>query len=253
MTPEQLEHAAEECTKALEEFSLFIKKDGRSKDALGFLKEIIALAKSTIPSGQVAEDERKIMRYLEQPKMALDGEMGPLHRLATQAQSADAYRGMWIEAERGRNALLAERDALRRERDDYRQKMMEEGGKFLKEMQRADLLQDKADRLSAAGQVLSEHVDKVGERPSPCGHDLCEGVCTKYGPSPEHADAATAEFLASGPRVVAKAPEWTMRDEFARAALQGILANHTTQELPDVCAKAAYIAADAMMAERAKT
>jgi DNA repair ATPase RecN len=49
--------------------------------------------------------------------------------------------------------VLHDKDAeiarLTKERDEYRTKMLSEGGKFLKEMQRADLLKDEVAALSA--------------------------------------------------------------------------------------------------------
>lgn len=91
---------------------------------------------------------------------------------------------------------------------------------------------EKAARRSAAGQVLSEHGGRAAES------------------SPEHADAATAEFLASVPRVVAKAPGWTMRDELANAAMQGLLTSANRHGMYQDTAERAYHMADAMLAAR---
>jgi hypothetical protein len=70
--------------------------------------------------------------------------------------------------ERHLEALLQAKDAeiarLSKERDEYRTKMLSEGGKFLKEMQRADLLKDEVAALRAELERLTQDRDEWQRR-----------------------------------------------------------------------------------------
>jgi BMFP domain-containing protein YqiC len=92
-------------------------------------------------------------------------------------------------------------------------------------LERVKELEARCARLSAAGQVLSEHVNK--EPP-----------------------ITVAEWKAmSDDRSVAALvpPGWTARDEFARAAMQGMVARIPVSEDPALIAAVAYHMADAML------
>jgi len=173
-----------------------------SKEALGLLKEIVAIAMSAIPSGQVAEDEAVVRKALRHDDGCLiRGESDEctckaadaIAALAAQAQSA-ATLGAQLDGANERARLLL--DAKNHWAD------------------RARAAEKRCAALSAAGQVLSDHVDK--------------------------------------------APEWTMRDEFAKAAMQAIIIACRSEldqgmlKYSDVVRRA-YGLADAMMTAREET
>lgn len=201
------------------------------------LEALCTIAKSAIPSGQVAEDRRMLM-FAIQPWT--EGEhkarlAEAIHRLSAQAQSADNYRGMWQDAERGRMALLAERDALKAKVDDLEEAINGAGGWRYALAVESRLLaeeRERCTRLSTAGQVLSEHVDK---EQCPCLTNSPMGI---EHPCPEH-----------------DAPGWTMRDEFAKAAMHTVVIACKGEiaegilRFADV-ARRAYRMADAMVQER---
>jgi hypothetical protein len=222
MTPEQFEHKAEECTKALEEFALFTKKDNRSKEALGHLNEILALARAAIPRGQVAEDAELVRAVMGVKEFRpMQPEADALTRLAAQAQSAHEWFGRWAQVE-------------------------------------ADVAKARAHvaRLSAAGQVLSEHMDKA--MPSMEGRavlaerraDRAERALRLAG-FEDHGGEDWAPPVGDHRHQV---QEWTMRDEFAKAAMQALYTSPARQYLEDDTAQRAYRMADAMLKTReAKT
>lgn len=243
MTPEQFDHAAEECTKAMEEFALFAKKDSRSKDALGYLKEIIALAKAAIPSGQVAEDVALVKRMTtEWVDYRSTGAHAAIDRLAAQAQSAHEWFAKWEQAETlvaglrkdlaGLDAkwmrAIGDRDRLAAELAELRDMHSQMCRASAEHQRRADEAEARCARLSAAGQVLSAHVDN---EQCPCLKDSPLGT---ERPCPEH-DAG-----------------WTIRDEFAKAAMQGLLANPSRDGLVSEFARDSVLFADAVLAELQK-
>jgi hypothetical protein len=150
-------------------------------------------------------------------------------------EAADALADV-ISGEVGRLDLVSRINELKRQRDEYRENMLKEGGKFLAEMQRADQLQDRVTRLSAAGQVLSEHVNKE----PPITPEEWESLGDEGG------DAVLVPL------------GWTARDEFAKAAMHTVIIackgeiDEGILKFADV-ARRAYRLADAMVLERGRT
>lgn len=273
MTPEKID--------ALENLIKLVKGMAFTDDEGAELLEALAIAKSAIPSGQVAEDLARLHKRLETND---DKAHAAAERLAAQAQSAEAWRKRAeaaadaladvLPGEAGRLDLLARINELKRLRDGYgrdlkeyirtgmevaeildggrgflgegivagakrvvaerdaalarvaelERQVLEEGGKFLREMGRADRLQDKVNALSAAGQVLSEHVDKA-QGAEPPAEDLCTAE-----------DAKTA-----------------LRDEFAKAAMQVVMDWNNRSGATwtnDEAARRSYLMADAMLKAR---
>jgi hypothetical protein len=129
-------------------------------------------AKAAIPSGQVAEDAALVLSIMGryEPVSCRTRHRAALERLAARAQSTATYRANWQEAERGRMELLAEREGwwkerseLERQRDARERDLMVHFEAKNAALKRVAELEARCARLSAAGQVLSEHVDKAPE------------------------------------------------------------------------------------------
>jgi hypothetical protein len=187
---------------------------GLSQEDADGLGDALSLAKSAVPSGQVAKDVDSLEGSLavlfgqdEQfARTYADDDRATLARLAAQAQSARHAWERHAEKDRAYGDMIAQRDAAWSEVATLRKNLADAQKDAAANAEEARMLKERVHRLSAAGHVLSEHVDK--------------------------------------------APEWTMRDEFAKAAMQALYTSPGRQNLEDDTAKRAYRMADAMVAVR---
>lgn len=271
--------------------------------------EALLLAKAAIPSGQVAEDAGAALSLLhsctaeEFSESAISAAVAGVERLAAQAQSAETYRGMWEDAERGRKEALVLAERRRQDRADALNVTTKDGltaSEWVARTGKAERERDEAlarcARLSAAGQVLSEHVDKgndaeqlraaLSEIATICEtkelRDLkpsvavvvqrsilerihamalitlngstapspqCEGEpdCGGHNGGPCKACKVGAMKAEPSQPIVYVPATWTPRDEFAKAAMQGLLSNPGRTGDAGAFARDALKFADAVM------
>jgi BMFP domain-containing protein YqiC len=142
-------------------------------------------------------------------------------------EAADALADA-LPGEVGRLDLVSRINELRRQmaaRDRDLQLHFEAKNEAL---ERVKELEARCARLSAAGQVLSEHVNK-------------EPPITPDGWKTMGEEGGDAVLVP---------PSWTARDEFARAAMQGMAARIPMSEDPALITAVAYRMADAMLKAR---
>jgi hypothetical protein len=233
MTPEQIHNAEAEIRKWFPP-----QTEAETPIWRRALDMLVATAKAAIPSGRVAKDVEMVRSVLgafygkAEPHQALD-------RLATKAQSAETWRGMWIESESGRNALLAERDRLK----DAGTALMRESNARLDRAERAERALLRAGFEDHGGE---EWAPPLGAAPT---HYKTTGE-PRITPDELAAMGADGGLETTGPR--GDPPGWTLRDEFAKAAMHAYLTHpRLTMFMDDATAmRRAYNIAEAMMRAR---
>lgn len=242
MTPEQVDNAEAEIRKWFPP-----QVEGEAPIWRRALDMLVGAAKAAIPSGQAAEDEATArLGFRHDDGCAADcpaDEAGTaLSRLAAKAQSAEAWRKRLeaaadaladvLPGEVGRLDLLARIAELKRQRDEARRGGNRLAADMMRWEAKARDAEERCARLSAAGQVLSAHMDKTPTITQE------EWAAMSEDSEP---DTSVPRGLPFG---------WTMRDEFAKAAMQALITKAgDILERPGI-ARAAYMMADTMLESR---
>ena len=169
-----------------------------------------------------------------------------LSATTTEGLSASEWQLRTGKAERERDEAVREVDRLSRDG----------GAALLRVMDERDRALARCAALSAAGQALSEHVDKPAGAPLGSFEVARNALGGEWATLPNKARADTIakddKTQTYDPRAVwGEADTLTLRDEFAKAAMQGMLS--CGLDAPHAAiVSAAYAVADRMLAERGK-
>jgi hypothetical protein len=251
------------------------------------LGALCSLAKSAIPGGRVAEDDAETVReFILAQEEPSDFALTALARLAARAQGYEAavtgladvteavlgehpigaMPGTTLDAVRKvmaeRIEALARASDAERQRNDRERDLARHVEAKTAALRKVDELESRCAVLSAAGQALSEHADKTAGAPLGAFEIARNAMGGTFAalPNMERADTMAKDdpcpCLTDSPigaeRMCPEHDAPSLRDEFAKAAMQGLLANHERRLTTEAISREAYAVADKMLAERNK-